>query len=466
MLMNPLVFSFLAMAILVATPITAAPVSWYHEIHPIFKRSCNGCHNPNKLKGEVDTSTYVGLLKRGKHGPNFVVGNPAESLLLAQVSGKEPEMPKEGDLLSEAEVSLLTRWIQEGVVDDTPADAYSTKLKELPVYHARPVISALTLSGDGQWLALSGYHEVFLFDTATLELKARWLGESPRIESLAFSPDSTKLAVSAGAPARFGEVQLWAVSDVKSNAQPVVAWKVGTDSAFGISWSPDASKLAFGGADKSTHILEVSTGHELVKFDNHGDWVLRTAWVNDGKRLLSGSRDRAIKLIDVRNGQFIDDINKLLEPIVSLARHPKEEWAAYGGAEGGLRLYRAKENQERTAGNNDVNLVREFERQPGPVHAVAWHPDGSLLAAAGVGGEVRIYQTSDGSRKQRLSGHDGAIYALAFSPDGTSLYIGGFDGLVRVYDPATGSLRAIFTPVIVEPLMTTTRRGNTSPAGG
>ena len=59
-----------------------APVSWFREVTPIFKRSCNGCHNPNKLKGQVDTSTYAGFLKAGKHGPNFVAGDAEKSLLV------------------------------------------------------------------------------------------------------------------------------------------------------------------------------------------------------------------------------------------------------------------------------------------------------------------------------------------------------------------------------------------------
>ncbi len=439
-------------ALLLSTLVTVAaqaatPVSWYQDINPLFKRSCNGCHNPNKLKSEVDTSTYAGLLKPGKHGTNFLAGDPAHSLILQQVSGAEPDMPKEGDPLSAAEVTLLTRWIQEGAKDDTPANAYSTKLAAPPVYPARPVLSALAISPNGQWLAVSGYHEVFLFDTTNLTLRSRLLGEATRVESLAFSPDSSRLAVSGGAPARFGEIQVWSIPE----ALEVAAWKVGSDSAFGVSWSPDSTRLAFGGSDKSTHILRVTNGQEIVKFDNHSDWVRQTAWVNNGERLLSASRDRSVKLINVLNGQFIDDINKLLEPVVSLARHPKEEWGAYGGAEGGLRIYRARENQERTAGNNDVNLVREFERQPGPVHAVAFSPDGTLLAAAGVGGSVRIYQTADGTRKHELKGHDGAVFALAFSPDGTALYTGGFDGLVRVFDPLTGALRAIFTPIATEP---------------
>ena len=440
---------FLATLVTTAGAVTRAaePVSWFREINPLFKRSCNGCHNPNKLKGDVDTSTFTGLLKPGKHGPNFTPGDPAKSLLWQQVSGAEPDMPKEGDPFSKDEVALLGRWLQEGAHDDTPTNAYSTKLMVSPVYPSRPILSALELSPDGRWLAVSGYHEVFLFDTESLSLESRLLGESPRIESLAFSPDSKSLAVSGGAPARFGEIQVWTIPDAKLTS----AWRVGSDSAFGISWSPDGTRLAFGGVDKSTHIINATDGKELVKFDNHSDWVLRTTWVAKGDRLLSGSRDRAVKLINVRNGQFIDDINKLLEPIVSLTRHPKEEWCAYGGAEGGLRIYRAKENQERTAGNNDVNLVRDFERQPGPVHAVAFSPDGTLLAAAGANGAIRIYLTADGSRKKELLSHDGAVFALTFSPDGTSLYSGGFDGLVRVFDPASGRLKAIFTPIQVDP---------------
>lgn len=427
------------------SPLTGAdaPVSFYKDITPIFKRSCNGCHNPNKLKGGVDTSTFAGLNNPGKHGPNFVTGDPVKSLLVTQVSGKEPDMPKDGDPLTDAEVGLIARWIKEGARDDTPAGANSYKLKEPPTYAAHPVLTSLAVSLDGAWLAISGYHETFLFDARSLELKSRLVGESTRIEALAFSPDNKSLAVCGGAPARFGEVQVWDIA----RAEQTKSFKITSDSLFGVSWSPDSARLAFGGTDKSVRVIAAADGRELMKFDNHSDWIFRTTWLPDGKRLLSGSRDRAMKLINAENGQFIDDINKLLEPVVSMARHPKEEWSAYGGADGGVRVYRIKENQERTAANNDVNLVREFERQPGPVHAVAWSPDGSLLATGGVGGEVRLYNSADGKRTTTLAGHDGAVFAILFTPDGKQVFTGGFDGLVRVFDPKDGKLRAIFTPV-------------------
>src|SRR2546430_12662036 len=54
------------------------------------------------------------------------------------------------------------------------------------------------------------------------------------------------------------------------------------------------------------------------------DWVLATTFTVDGKRLLSGSRDRAMKLINVGNGQFIDDVNKLLENVLRSEEHTSE----------------------------------------------------------------------------------------------------------------------------------------------
>ena len=433
-------------------PIAAeTPVSWWRDVTPVFKRSCNGCHNPNKLKGEVDTSTFAGLMKPGKHGPNLAAGDPVKSLLITSISGKEPDMPKEGDALSPQEVALITRWIQEGAKDDTPADAYSTRLKGPPTYALPPVVSAMDVSPDGSRLAVAGYHEVLLIDTGSLELTSRLLGESPRIESVAFSPDGRLLAVSGGAPARFGEIQVWNVTDGRQTQ----GLRRTTDSLFGISWSPDGTRVATGGADKSVRVTRISDGQELVKFDNHGDWVFRTTWVAGGTRLLSASRDRAMKLIDATNGQFIDDVNKLLEPIDCMVRHPSEDWAAYGGAEGGLRMYKAKENQDRTSGNNDVNLVREFERQPGPVQSVAFSADGSLLATGNTGTEVRVYETASGKKKATLAGPAGSEFALKFSPAGKRLYTAGFEGIIRVFDPVSGRLQAIFYPVPLTPVRQT-----------
>jgi WD40 repeat protein len=318
--------------------------------------------------------------------------------------------------LSQTEIAMIARWIAEGAKDDTPANANSLKLAQAPTYAAPPVISALTFSPDGKLLALSGYHEVLLLSGAESNIVARLVGESPRIESIAFSPDGKKLAVAGSAPARFGEVQLWEATATGTVLGPQKSFKVALDSIYGISWSPDGARLAFAGADKIVRIISAADGKELVKFENHSDWVFATTWTTNGQRILSGSRDRALKLIDAKSGQFIDDINKLIEGVLCFTRHPKEDIIAYGGDMGVSRAYKIAENQGRTAANNDVNLVKEFERMPGPVQAIAYSPDGSGLCVGSVGGEARIFNAKDGKRMATLKGHEGAIFALAIFP--------------------------------------------------
>src|SRR2546421_5275141 len=66
------------------------PVSYYHELMPIFKRSCTGCHHPGKLKGELDLTAFAAFQKGGKHGLSFKAGDPAASRVVEAVSGAGP----------------------------------------------------------------------------------------------------------------------------------------------------------------------------------------------------------------------------------------------------------------------------------------------------------------------------------------------------------------------------------------
>src|SRR5258706_16451761 len=112
-------FGILAPVLAGAEP--AKPVSYYHDLMPIFKRSCTGCHHPGKLKGELDLTAFAAFQKGGKHGSAFKPGEPKDSRVVEEVSGKEPSMPKEGDPLSKTEIALIERWIQQGATNDTPS---------------------------------------------------------------------------------------------------------------------------------------------------------------------------------------------------------------------------------------------------------------------------------------------------------------------------------------------------------
>lgn len=419
------------------------PVSYYRQVKPLLNQTCAGCHKPEKSKGDLDLTVVSLILKGGKHGAAITPGDAVKSKLIEMVSGDDPDMPKDADPLSAGQVSLLTRWVQQGAKDDTPPPG-STHI-DPPIYIVPPVISSMKYSPDGSMLAVSGWHEALLVKSDGSGLIGRLTGECPRIESLAFTRDGKTLGVAGGAPAEFGQVQIWDVASQKATH----TFQPSADSLYGLSFAPDGKSVAVGAADKSARQIEIDDGKLLIDFKAHSDWVMGTVFSLDGKQLVTAGRDRACKLVEVGSARFIDDINNPLEPIMCLTRHPKEELILYGGALGNARIYKISDNQGRTAGRNDTNLVIAFERQPSPVTAVAFSPDGNTVAL-GTTGLVKVY-ARDGRKLFELSGHPGPVYAVDFKPDGSTIATGGSDGAVRLFDAKSGNLIKQFVAAPITP---------------
>jgi WD40 repeat protein len=61
------------------------------------------------------------------------------------------------------------------------------------------------------------------------------------------------------------------------------------------------------------------------------------------------------------------------------------------------------------------------------VSALAFTPDGRILASASHDRTVKLWSVAAGAEVASLEGHTGRIHCLAFSPDGNVLVSGGQD---------------------------------------
>ena len=77
--------------------------------------------------------------------------------------------------------------------------------------------------------------------------------------------------------------------------------------------------------------------------------------------------------------------------------------------------------------------------------------DGEVRHIGSIGGEARIYNTTDKKRVATLKGHDGAIFALTYHPTTNWVITGGFDGKVRVFETTKGQVVRSFVPVPLKP---------------
>ena len=473
-------------------------VSYYRQIRPIFQAHCQGCHQPAKAMGEYQMTSFAKLLSGGESGSAAITpGNPAESFLIQQITPVDgrAEMPKKGDPLHEVEIELISRWIAQGAVDDTPEDAtvrYSNE--HPPTYSQPPVITAVRFSPDGQLLAISGFHEVLLHRADGSGLVARLIGLSERIQSIRFSPDGSKLAVTGGLPGRMGELQIW---DVASH-ELTLSLPVTFDTIYGASWSPDQKLVAFGCADNAVRAVNAETGEQVLYQGSHNGWVFDTVFSVDGSHLVSVGRDMTAKLIEVPTQRFVDNITSITPKalkggISSVTRHPRRDEILFGGADGIPKIYQMHRTTNRQIGD-DANQLWELPPLPGRVFSVDYSNDASRIVAGSSldgSGAVHIYgidpdyqvpgdikailvkptHTRSADELDKLQSYfrtgiqtfaqvaipSSGIYAVALNPDGSRVAAGGSDGKVRLLDSTDGQLVKEFVPVEITPEAETAR---------
>ncbi len=107
--LNLFVLNYFAVA---ASP-SKGPLTFEHDIRPIFKAHCFTCHGEgDKLKGDLDLRLKRFMLKGGENGPALVPGKRDLSAIYKLVH--EGEMPKGEKKLKPEEVELIGRWITQG----------------------------------------------------------------------------------------------------------------------------------------------------------------------------------------------------------------------------------------------------------------------------------------------------------------------------------------------------------------
>ncbi|MBV8380500.1 MAG: caspase family protein [Paucibacter sp.] len=155
-----------------------------------------------------------------------------------------------------------------------------------------------------------------------------------------------------------------------------------------------------------------------------------------GALLLTASEDKTARLWDLASQRLL----RVLRPpigrdnegkLYAAALSPDAGIAAVAGwsEDGAVYLF----------DTGDGTMRGRIEGLPNVVDALAFSPDGRLLAVLLWGGQgLRLYTSSDGWHSAREVGRDESYgeapaYGLAFSPDGSRLLTSAYDGKLRLY---------------------------------
>jgi hypothetical protein len=122
---------------------STARVDYERQIKPILSENCLECHSQDKRKGGLSLATYGDVLDGGKDGAVVRPGHSARSMMIAKVKGEQGDrMPLDELPLSDEQIALLQRWIDEGA-RATPTSAAAPPPWEAPLALTTPALPAV-----------------------------------------------------------------------------------------------------------------------------------------------------------------------------------------------------------------------------------------------------------------------------------------------------------------------------------
>jgi WD40 repeat protein len=321
---------------------------------------------------------------------------------------------------------------------DAPA---GKKLRDLPGTHYQ--VWSMRFSPDGQTLAVGNLDSVIhLYHTATgREFPTPAGGHRGCLRSLAFV-DRDRAILTVGAE---GLVRQWGLA----TSRPAREFRAEEPYSNCGALSPDGRTLASGG-EQGAHLYDWATGKKLRELKGHKFQLFAVAFSPKGDMLASAANlDGNVLVWDVGRGK---ELRRLTTPFFSGPQCLA--WSPSGRALASAGLRSDEEKPGKTVGGVCLHDPATGEQlrgwaahQPGGekfgagVSALAFAPDGTLLASAGDDKTVGLWNVSTGTLRTRLLGHRRGVTALAFSPDGRMLASGGIDRTVRLWEVATGKER-------------------------
>ncbi len=329
-------------AVIVAAPVVrAAELDFYRDVYPFLKANCVGCHNKTTTKAGLNMETPELMIKGGESGPSIIPGKSEESLVVAASKHlKDMEMPppdnKSGARnLTAAEIAALKLWIDQGAKSSVQQ---GHTIVWQPLAPGVDPIYSVAMTRDGRFAVCGRGNQISVYDLATRQLvgqvtdPAEKPGTAHRslVQSLAFSPDGTRLASGS-----YREVKIWRLENAKRAAGATAAAQPASEElvkrlaaasklAFtGSAMSSDGKQVVTGCADGSVRVWDAATLKQVAELRGNVDSARKASeldWTVAAQTLEQAFQKAAIARIEAQNRALDELLKKANDAIAAMKK--------------------------------------------------------------------------------------------------------------------------------------------------
>ena len=268
-------------------------ITYEDHVLPILRNACLKCHNLDKMRADLDLSTYNALMKGGGGG-EVVAGGDADGSFLYQVitHAEEPTMPPNGKL-SDKEIEVFKKWIVGGLLKP-PVPRLSCPTSRrwisllIPILSANDpmaphpcrwkwlsldpfvrtdrtsVSTAIAVSPWAPLVAIGGQRQVILYNTDNLKVAGIIPFPKGYPHSLNFSATANEPVIGGGRGANLGFSTVW---DVTKGEQLLTVGE-DSDAVLATDISADQRYIAHGGPDRLVRIFSTDTARCCTRSRN------------------------------------------------------------------------------------------------------------------------------------------------------------------------------------------------------